>query len=70
MYDLHQGGGFTNTVVFNPWKEGKLGPAHPDFDDDGYKYMICVEPAVAKPSEPVELATGKTWKGECWISIG
>jgi len=68
-YDLHQSAGFSNTVVFNPWKEGKRGPAHPDFDDDGYKYMICVEPAVAKPSQAVELKQGESWKGECLISI-
>ena len=38
-YELHQGEGFRNTVVFNPWTDGKRGPAHPDFDDDGYKVM-------------------------------
>lgn len=36
-YDLYQTASFSNTVVFNPWKDGKRGPAHPDFDDDGYK---------------------------------
>jgi len=69
-YELHQSDGFRNTVIFNPWKEGKRGPAHPDFDDDGYKYMICVEPAVAKPSSPIELAAGEKWTGECWMGIG
>ena len=34
---VHQGKGFSNTIVFNPWTEGKKGPVHPDFDDDGYK---------------------------------
>lgn len=89
-YDLYQTAAFSNTVVFNPWKDGKRGPAHPDFDDDGYKarqkfesslcladwmvaagpqYMVCVEPAVAKPSKPVELAEGEIWSGECLISI-
>ncbi|KAL3917586.1 MAG: hypothetical protein SGPRY_006350 [Prymnesium sp.] len=32
-------------------------------------YMVCVEPAVAKPSKPVELAEGEIWSGECLISI-
>ena len=33
---------FTDVVVFNPWKEGKKGPVKgPDFDDDGYNYMVC-----------------------------
>ena len=41
--------------------EGKQGERGPDFDDDGYKYMICVEPAVARPSTPVELAIGESW---------
>ena len=41
--------------------EGKQGERGPDFDDDGYKYMICVEPAVARPSAPVELAIGESW---------
>jgi glucose-6-phosphate 1-epimerase len=34
-------------VVFNPWEEGKKGAKGPDFDDDGYNYMLCVEPSVA-----------------------
>ena len=41
--------------------EGKQGVRGPDFDDDGYKCMICVEPAVARPSAPVELAIGESW---------
>ena len=38
---MWQGEGFSNTVVFNPWETGKRGPAHPDFDDDGYKVHAC-----------------------------
>ena len=34
-------------VLFNPWKEGKRGDKGPDFDDDGYIHMICIEAANA-----------------------
>jgi glucose-6-phosphate 1-epimerase len=44
IYHLLHSVSYNETVVFNPWIEGKKGPAHPDFDDDGYNYMICVEP--------------------------
>lgn len=68
-YVLHQGAEWSNTVVFNPWREGKRGDRGPDFDDDGYKHMVCVEPAVALPSPPVELAEGETWTGSCIINL-
>ena len=68
VYDVHQKG-WSNTVVFNPWVDGKRGSKGPDFDDDGYKFMFCVEPAVAHPSAPIVLATGEAWQGECLISI-
>jgi glucose-6-phosphate 1-epimerase len=41
-------------VVFNPWKDGKKGAKGPDFDDDGYNYMICIEPTNA--TTPFSLA--------------
>lgn len=56
--------GFNDTVVFNPWDVGKKGDRGPDFDDDGYNVMLCVEPAATlKGSGPVELGPGETWKG-------
>lgn len=50
-------------VVFNPWVDGKRGAKGPDFDDDGYKFMVCLEPAVV--SAPVEVAVGAEWSGSC-----
>ena len=62
--------GFNDTVVFNPWVEGKRGPTRgPDFDDDGYHYMLCVEPAVARDRGPVALAAGESWAGKQTITI-
>ena len=52
---------FPDTVVFNPWEEGKKGAKGPDFDDDGYNYMLCIEPAVS--TVPRVLAPGETWCG-------
>merc|ERR1719503_468552 len=49
------------TVIFNPWIEGKKGDKGPDYDDDGYKYAICVEPAAAK--QVLNVAPNETWTG-------
>ena len=54
-------------VLFNPWREGKRGPKGPDFDDDGYKHMICLEPSAA--TQPVIVPPGKVWHGEQIISV-
>ncbi|KAH8093548.1 glucose-6-phosphate 1-epimerase [Aureococcus anophagefferens] len=65
IYDLEQTATYRDTVVFNPWVEGKRGPTRgPDFDDDGYHR---VEPAVARP-RAVALA-GESWAGKQTITI-
>ena len=49
----------TDYVVFNPGINGKRGTA--DFDEDGYKFMFCVEPAIAVGCytvKPLETFTG------------
>ena len=70
VYDLEQTASYRDTVVFNPWVEGKRGPTRgPDFDDDGYHYMLCVEPAVARDRGPVALAAGESWAGKQTITI-
>lgn len=56
-----------NWVIFNPWIEGKKGAKGPDFDDDGYKFMICVEPAAAL--RPIVLKELESWKGAFTLSI-
>lgn len=66
-YTLELSGSWPDVVIFNPWLEGKKGDKGPDFDDDGYKYMICVEPTIA--SAPICLATGADWVGTCRIVI-
>lgn len=43
--DNHQA---DSVVVWNPWKEGAATMA--DFDDDGWKEMICVETAITDPA--------------------
>lgn len=63
-YQLLFSRSYLNTVVFNPWINGKRGHQHPDFDDDGYNYMICVEPTIA---EAQSLAAHDTWNG--WFSV-
>jgi D-hexose-6-phosphate mutarotase len=46
------------TSVHLPGKKGKRGP---DFDDDGYKHMVCIEPANA--TTPVLLEPDLEWTG-------
>ncbi len=66
-YEVHQSASFPDTVVFQPWETGKLGPAHPDFDDDGFNFMLCVEAAVAR--EPAEVAPLESWSGFQEITV-
>lgn len=67
LYRIHQSASFVDTVVFNPWEIGKKGPQHPDFDDDGFNYMICVEPAIA--SREIVLGPNDVWEGTQLIEI-
>jgi len=67
VYQIEQSASFPDTVVFNPWEEGKKGDKHPDFDDDGYMYLLCVEPAIA--AEPLTLKPGETFMGEQRITM-
>ena len=56
-----------NWVVFNPWEAGKRGTRGPDFDDDGYNYMVCLEPTVAL--EPVVVQPKSRWTGSQTLTI-
>ncbi|KAJ1451615.1 galactose mutarotase-like domain-containing protein [Pelagophyceae sp. CCMP2097] len=68
-YDISQAG-FRDTIVFNPWLEGKKGQRGPDFDDVGYKNMLCVEPAeTMRGSGPVTLSPEENWTGSQTITI-
>lgn len=66
-YEVEMSGSWPDFVVFNPGLDGKRGAKGPDFDDDGYKAMVCVEPAVA--AAPVELEAPGEWVGSCRIRI-
>ena len=59
--------GWPDTVVFNPWETGKKGNKGPDYDDDGYQKMLCVEPAIA--TTPQRLEPGATWEGSQIIEV-
>ena len=58
---------FINTVVWNPWVEGKKGSKGPDFDDDGYNTMVCIEPVVS--TTPITLKPGDKWEGSKVMTI-
>ncbi|KAH8050513.1 glucose-6-phosphate 1-epimerase [Aureococcus anophagefferens] len=48
--DVRDTATYRDTVVFNPWVEGKRGPTRgPDFDDDGYRACSA---SSASRSEP------------------
>ncbi len=51
--------GFADMVVWNPWKE--LARTLPDFDDQEYLEMVCVE--AAQIGVPVTLRPGAAWRG-------
>jgi glucose-6-phosphate 1-epimerase len=51
--------GFTDTVVWNPWKEKCRQLA--DMPPEGFRHMLCVEAAVA--TEPIKLNCGEEWWG-------
>lgn len=56
--------GLPDAVVWNPWD--KKAKALPDFGDDEYKYMLCVEPAAIE--KPITLKPGEEWRGRQELS--
>lgn len=50
---------FPDLVLWNPWVEGSA--AIDDLPPDGFKRMLCIEPAVIE--QPVKLAPGAEWWG-------
>lgn len=51
-------------VVWNPWD--RKARAMPDFGDDEYKHMLCVE--AASIEKPITLKPGEEWKGRQELS--
>ncbi|KAF8025279.1 hypothetical protein BT93_F2193 [Corymbia citriodora subsp. variegata] len=56
--------GLPDAVVWNPWD--KRAKAIPDFGDDEYKHMLCVEAACIE--KPITLKPGEEWKGKLELS--
>lgn len=57
--------GFADAVVWNPWIE--KARALPDFGDDEYREMLCVEPA--NIALPTHLVPGQEWSGTQRVRI-
>ncbi|XP_078431650.1 galactose mutarotase-like superfamily protein isoform X2 [Wolffia australiana] len=56
--------GLPDTVVWNPWeKKSKLIP---DFGDEEYKQMVCVDGAAV--DQPITLRPGEEWTGRLELS--
>ncbi|RWW32063.1 hypothetical protein GW17_00003275 [Ensete ventricosum] len=51
-------------MVWNPWD--RKAKAMPDFGDDEYKHMLCVEAAAIE--KPITLKPGEEWKGRLELS--
>jgi glucose-6-phosphate 1-epimerase len=51
--------GFPDVVVWNPGKQ--RGASLPDLEPDGYRRMLCIEPAAIL--QPITLAPGQSWSG-------
>lgn len=56
--------GLPDAVVWNPWD--KKAKAMPDFGDDEFKRMLCVEAACIE--KPITLKPGEEWKGRQELS--
>ncbi|CAI9293712.1 unnamed protein product [Lactuca saligna] len=56
---VKMGDGLPDAGVWNPWD--KKAKAMPDFGDDEYKHMLCVEAAAVE--YPITLKLGEEWKG-------
>ncbi|GLT73319.1 hypothetical protein SLA2020_451870 [Shorea laevis] len=56
--------GLPDAVVWNPWD--KKAKAIPDFGDDDYKHMLCVEAACVE--KPIVLKPGEEWRGRQELS--
>ena len=57
---LHNG--FPDTTLYNPYTGDKQGPGFPDFDDEGYKKIICLEPTIGEANRVVLEGVGE-WEG-------
>ncbi|KAG8656117.1 hypothetical protein MANES_04G098400v8 [Manihot esculenta] len=57
--------GLPDAVVWNPWD--KKAKAMPDFGDDDYKHMLCVQAACLE--NPITLKPGEEWKGRQELSV-
>jgi glucose-6-phosphate 1-epimerase len=57
--------GFADAVVWNPWIE--KARSLPDFGDEEYLEMLCVEPA--NIDDPTHLAPGQEWTGTQRIRV-
>jgi len=53
-----------DVVVWNPWVEKAKGMG--DFDDEGYKSMVCVEPGYV--ADRKVLSPGQEWTGSQWMT--
>eukprot|EP00246_Nothoceros_aenigmaticus_P004389 TRINITY_DN15921_c0_g1_i1.p1 TRINITY_DN15921_c0_g1~~TRINITY_DN15921_c0_g1_i1.p1 ORF type:complete len:303 (+),score=67.25 TRINITY_DN15921_c0_g1_i1:216-1124(+) len=56
--------GLPDAVVWNPWD--KKAKAIPDFGDEEYKVMLCLEAAAVE--KPITLKPGEEWKGRQELS--
>jgi glucose-6-phosphate 1-epimerase len=63
---VRQGGGWCDTVVWNPWS-GKAATLA-DLPADGWRHMLCVE--AARAFEPAVVAPGADWSGWQALEVG
>jgi len=57
--------GLPDVVFWNPWVE--KAKAMSDFNDEGYKNMVCVEPGFV--AERKVLQPREKWTGSQWLSV-
>jgi len=61
-----------NVTIYNPWQGDKLGgkAAGLDFDEDGYRRILCIEPTVGELEKAVKLEAAGKWVASQTITCG
>eukprot|EP01060_Flectonema_neradi_P001423 TRINITY_DN1084_c6_g1_i2.p1 TRINITY_DN1084_c6_g1~~TRINITY_DN1084_c6_g1_i2.p1 ORF type:complete len:355 (+),score=48.09 TRINITY_DN1084_c6_g1_i2:231-1295(+) len=65
VYTINKSPSFPDAVLWNPWV--KKSRAMQDFNNYGWRHMVCLETAAIK--EPVSVSPNATWYGSQTLSV-
>jgi D-hexose-6-phosphate mutarotase len=69
LFKISQSESWPDTTLYNPWLGDKQGADGPDFDDDGFLYMICCEPTITKTDAVTVRPGDGSWQGSMTILV-